>query len=107
MPSHAKHGGFQVFFVARKINECDHFGALLADSHPVQVSVVGFIDDLPSGIKAEDVIPDRGGPTGFGLVFVSEKFLSGKPSTIVQLSVSQDAEEGGFTSIDIAYICIN
>ena len=57
--------------MAGQVDEGDDLGALLADTHPVEVAVIGFVDDGAGAVEAEDVVAHRAGPPRLGLVFVS------------------------------------
>jgi len=38
--------------MARQINEGDYFRCLLADLYPIEIAVLGTIDDISSRVKA-------------------------------------------------------
>ena len=69
MSSHSKDGGFKVLLVTSEVNEGDDLRRLLADSNPVQVAVVGLVDDLAGGVEAQDIVANR---AGNGLVKVCD-----------------------------------
>ena len=59
MTRHSKDCRFQVLFVSGQIDERDDLGGLLADSNPVQVAVVRFVDDATRRVETQNVVTDR------------------------------------------------
>ena len=58
---HAENGGLQILFVAGQINESDHLGALFANTNPIEIAVIRFVDNLAGGVKTKNVITNRAG----------------------------------------------
>lgn len=74
-----------------------------ANLGPVQVTVVGFVDNLATAVEAEDVVANTARATRLHLVLVSEEFLSRKATTVVELSVSEHTQQRALARVDVAY----
>ena len=59
MSRHSEDCRFQILFVSGQIDEGDHFRRLLADSNPVQVAVVRFVDHPARRVEPQNVVSDR------------------------------------------------
>ena len=67
--------------------------------------MIRLVDDLPGAVEPEDVIPHGARPPRLSLVLVPEELLPREPSSVVQLAVGEDAEEGGLAGVDVAHDC--
>ena len=72
---------------------------------PVFTVTVGSVDHVSLLIESQDVVSDTGRSPALHLVFVSEQLLSRRPSAVVQLSVSQNTEEGALTGVHVPHNC--
>lgn len=107
MASHAKDGGFQVFFVTSQVNESNDLGGFLADLCPLQAATVavGLVHHVALAIKAQDVIAHTAGAAWLNLMLMAEELLPSKASAVVELTVCQDTQQGALSCIHIANHC--
>lgn len=61
--------------MAGQVDEGYNLGAFLADLHPVQRAMFGFVYDVTAAVEAEDVVPDGTSTARFHFVLVPEQFL--------------------------------
>ena len=125
MTSHAENCSLQVFFMASQIDECDHFwrpwirkaffnqivkivkidsfqfDILFTNTNPIQVAVLGSIYDITRAVKAQNIVAYWRGSAWFSLMFVPEQPLTGKATTVIQFTMSQDSKQSGFSSIHV------
>ena len=59
------------------------------------------VDDVAATVEAEDVIAHTARSSRFLLVFVTEQFLAGEPSSVVEVAVGEDAEEGALAGVHV------
>lgn len=69
----------------------------------VLTMAVCSVDHKTFLVEPQDVVANTGCPPTLHLVLVAEQLLSRRPSTVVQLSVSQDTQESTLTSIHIPH----
>lgn len=92
MSCHAEHGCLQISLMSRQINECDDFRWFLANFHPIQCAMIGFIHNLAHTIETQNIISHRTRSAGFHFMFVSEEPLTRVSTTVVQLTMRQHAQ---------------
>jgi hypothetical protein len=66
---------------------------------------VSSVDHVPLLVESQDVVADTGRSPALHLVLVSEQFLSCRPSPVVQLSVSENTEQGALTGVHVPHNC--
>ena len=59
------------------------------------------VDDVATTVEAEDVVADAARSPRFLLVFVTEQFLAGEPSSVVEVAVREDPEEGALAGVNV------
>ena len=71
----------------------------MANLDPVEVAVLRPVDDVAATVEAEDVVADAARSSRLLLVFVTEQFLAGEPSSVVEVAVGEDAEERALAGV--------
>ena len=65
--------------------------------------MVWLVYHLTVAVKSQDVIPYAARTPRFHLMFMPEEFHSGKASSVVKLSMSENTQKGAFPSVYITH----
>mmetsp|Transcript_34328 Transcript_34328/g.88746 ORF Transcript_34328/g.88746 Transcript_34328/m.88746 type:complete len:215 (-) Transcript_34328:520-1164(-) len=99
---HAKHSCFNVFFVAGKVDKSENFAALFSNFRPRWITKRRVVHDITLSIKAHDLETNSRRPSVFGFMSISEHVHSSRASTVIQLSLCEDAYQSTLACIHVA-----
>jgi len=67
--------------------------------------VLRLVDNDTTAVKTKDIIADAARPPRLHLVLVSEEFLSGVTTAVVELRMRQNSEQSALAGVNVSNHC--